>query len=203
MELSRCYREVSTAKWPRWIEKLLSIYRRDRNFLNGSRSCQEAIETNSQKLWWIEIALTAVEKGRLRDSIDSLIVERYQEAIEMLKNSFSKKRKTHIWMQSSMLLNQRSKQHIKLSKTSLNKEKNDKHLDPKHTHILNKSNQIYLQRTRACYAQVLCCMELEFSKLEYHIIFFSCTKSRLAVPHWWLHGNLSLLNSSTKKVVHC
>ena len=68
-----------------------------------------------------------------------------------------------------MLLNQRSKQHIKLSKTSLNKEKNHKHLDPKHTHILNKSNQIYLQRTRACYTQVLCCMELEFSKLEYQV----------------------------------
>ena len=27
-------------------------------------------------------------------SIDSLVVERYQEAVEMCKNSFSKKRKT-------------------------------------------------------------------------------------------------------------
>ena len=36
-------------------------------------------------------------------------------------------------MQSSELLNQRSKQHFKLSKTSLNK-KNVKHLDRKHTH---------------------------------------------------------------------
>ena len=46
---------------------------------------------------------------------------------------FSKKRKTQIWMQSSMLQNQRSKQHFKLSKSSLNK-KNVKHIDPKHTH---------------------------------------------------------------------
>jgi len=37
-------------------------------------------------------------------------------------------------MQSSTLLNQRSKQHFKLSKTTLNM-KNVKHIDPKtHTH---------------------------------------------------------------------
>ena len=41
-------------------------------------------------------------------------------------------------MQSTMLLNQRSKQNFKLSKSSLNKN-NDKHLDPKHTHTLKKS----------------------------------------------------------------
>ena len=42
--------------------------------------------------------------------------------------------KIHMRMQSSMLLNQKSKQHFKLSKTSLNM-KNVKHKDPKtHTH---------------------------------------------------------------------
>ena len=53
-------------------------------------------------------------------------------------------------MQSSMLLNQRSKQHFKLSRTSFNK-KNVKHIDPKHTHThthtLNKSNQFYTSKT--------------------------------------------------------
>ena len=55
-------------------------------------------------------------------------------------------------MQSSKLLNQRSKQHFKLSKSSLYK-KNVKHLDPKHTHTHthththNKSNQFYISKT--------------------------------------------------------
>ena len=45
-----------------------------------------------------------------------------------------------------MLHNQRSQQHFKLLKSSLNK-KNVKHIDPKHTHILNKSNQFYISKT--------------------------------------------------------
>ena len=85
MDLSRCYQEVSTAKWPWWIEKLSSIYWANRNFLNRSRSCREGIETNSQKLRWIEIVITVVEKGRSRGLIDSLAIERYREVVEMLK----------------------------------------------------------------------------------------------------------------------
>ena len=53
-------------------------------------------------------------------------------------------------MQSSMLLNQRSKQNFKFLKTSLN-AKNVKHIDPKthtHTHTLNKSNQFYTNKLR-------------------------------------------------------
>ena len=42
------YREVSKAKKARWIEKLLSIYRAYRNFLDGSSSCREANEIVSQ-----------------------------------------------------------------------------------------------------------------------------------------------------------
>ena len=112
MKLSRCYWELSTARRPRWIELLLSIYRANRMLLNGSRICREAIETNSQKLWWIKIALTW--ERRSRGLIDSLAVERYWEDVEKCKNSFSKKRKRQKWMQSSMLLNQRSNQHFKL-----------------------------------------------------------------------------------------
>ena len=38
---------------------------------------REAIETNSQKFRWIKIAIIAVEKGRSRGSIDSLVFKRY------------------------------------------------------------------------------------------------------------------------------
>ena len=40
----------------------------------------------------------------------------------------------------------RIKQHFDLSKTSLIK-KNVKHLNPKHTHTLKKSNQIFISKT--------------------------------------------------------
>ena len=103
-------------------KKISSIYQEYRNFLDGSRSCWKAIKTNSQKLWWIENAIIVIEKGRLRGLIDSLAIERYEKLSRLLKNSFSKKRKTQIWMQSSMLFNQRSKQYFKLSKTSLSKK---------------------------------------------------------------------------------
>ena len=70
-----------------------------------------------------------------------------QEAVELDKKQFFKERKnTQKRMQSSKLLNQRSKQHIKLSKTSL-KKKNVKHLDPKHIHKLNNFNQFYISKT--------------------------------------------------------
>ena len=105
MELSRCYWEVSTAKWPQWIEKLSSIYWAYRNFLDRSRSCWEAIQKNSQKLQWIKIAITAVEKGGSRGSINSLSIKKL---LRCSKNSFSKKRKTQRWIKSS-ILNQRSK----------------------------------------------------------------------------------------------
>ena len=49
-------------------------------------------------------------------------------------------------MQSTMLLNQRSKKHLEQTKTSLNK-KNVKHLDPKDIHTLNKSDQFYILKT--------------------------------------------------------
>ena len=68
-------------------------YRVYKNFLDGSRSCREAIETNSQKLRWIEIAITVVEKRRLRGSRDSLAIERYWEAVEIAQKQFFKEEK--------------------------------------------------------------------------------------------------------------
>ena len=49
---------------------------------------REAIKTNSQKLRWIEIAITAIKKGRSRGSIDSLAIERYREAVEIAQKQF-------------------------------------------------------------------------------------------------------------------
>ena len=44
---------------------------------------QEAIEIESQESRWIEIAITAIEKRSSRGSIDSLVVERYREVVEI------------------------------------------------------------------------------------------------------------------------
>ena len=49
IQLSRSYRKVSTTKGAWWIEKLSSIYRAYRNFLNGSSIYQEVIETEINK----------------------------------------------------------------------------------------------------------------------------------------------------------
>ena len=49
---------------------------------------REAIEKNSQKLQWIEIAITTVKKGRSKGLIDSLAVERYREAVEIAQKQF-------------------------------------------------------------------------------------------------------------------
>ena len=93
MELSSSYREVSTAKWPRWIEKLSRIYWAYKNFLDGSRSCWAVIETNSQKPRWIEITITAIEKGSLKSLIDSLAIKRYWEVVEIAQKQFFKEEK--------------------------------------------------------------------------------------------------------------
>ena len=49
---------------------------------------REAIEKNSQKLQWIEIAITIVKKGRSKGLIDSLAVERYREAVKIAQKQF-------------------------------------------------------------------------------------------------------------------
>ena len=42
----------------------------------------------------------------------------------------------------------------------------------------------FFKGTRAWYTRALCCMVLEFTKLEYHIICFNHTNSNSAVPRW-------------------
>ena len=58
----------------------MSIYRAYRNFLDGSRSCRADVKIESQ---WNEIVITAIEERSSRASIDSLAIERYQEAVEI------------------------------------------------------------------------------------------------------------------------
>ena len=80
--LSNC-QEASTAKWPWRIKQLSRIYQAYRNFLDGSRIYREAIELDSQKSRWIKIAITTIEKGSSRGSIDSLAVKRCPAAIKI------------------------------------------------------------------------------------------------------------------------
>ena len=54
---------------------------------------REAIKTNSQKLRWIKIVITAIEKGSSRGSIDSLAVKRYREAVKIAQKQFFKEEK--------------------------------------------------------------------------------------------------------------
>ena len=66
-------------KVSRWIKKLL-------------RSYQDEI----QKARWIEIPLIPVKKRRTRGSIDRKLSKGIKKLSRLLKNSFSKKRKTQI-----------------------------------------------------------------------------------------------------------
>ena len=142
----KLYIEIHNSRWIKRCPK--------ESDLDGSRSYpasikeienflmdREAIETNSQKSRWIEIAIIAIEKGSSKGSIDSLAVEGCLVAVKIAQKQFLKKRKTQIQMQSIMPFNQRSKQHFKLSKSSFNK-KNVKHLDPKHTHTHTHTKQV-------------------------------------------------------------
>ena len=103
-EVLRCYWELSTAKRPQWIKLLSSRQNIARWIKNLSRSYRDKFSKASMDQDCVKFCL----EKRFKISIDSLAVERYREAVKKCKNYFSKKRKTHKWMQSSMLLNQRS-----------------------------------------------------------------------------------------------
>ena len=116
------------------------------------RTTIEKLSRGQKLSWSIHLAIERCwdcDKQQQKGSTDKLGIERCRGAVEIALKQFFKKRKTELWMQSNMQLNQGSKQHFKLSKTSLNK-KNVKHFDPKthtHTHTLNKSNQFYIPKT--------------------------------------------------------
>ena len=88
MNLSRWCRESINGKMPRRIEKLSRIYRPDRNFLDGSRICREAIEKNSRKLRWIKNAIRSVEKSSPRVSIDSYLPRSVEKLLSLIKTIF-------------------------------------------------------------------------------------------------------------------
>ena len=68
-----------------------------------------------------------------------------REPVELDKKQFLKEEKNIEMNAIKQATHQRSKQDFKPSNTSLNK-KNVKHLDPKHTHTLNKSHQLYISK---------------------------------------------------------
>ena len=82
-----------TAKEPQWIEQLSRSYRADKNFLNGSRICREAIETNSRKLWWIENVIRSVKKSSTRVSIDSYLSRAVEKLSRWAKTIFQRREK--------------------------------------------------------------------------------------------------------------
>ena len=90
IKLSSCYRKAIKSCPQQNDLNGSSNYRVYRNFLDRSKSCQEAIKLDSQKPQWIEIAITTMEKKSSRGSIDSLTVERYPEAVEIAQNQFFK-----------------------------------------------------------------------------------------------------------------
>ena len=117
-------------KVSRWIEKLSRIYREE-----------------VQKPWWIEIAITSIEKRRKRGSIETNLSRIYQEAVELEEKEFFKEEKHKEMNATSKLLKHKTNQHIKLSKylsTYMQSIQDPKHT---HTHTLNKSNQFYISRT--------------------------------------------------------
>ena len=102
------------ARESRWIERCREAIEQkptsmDRTYIKKLLRGQK----DSRSIYLVIERWRDCDKKQLKSSIDSLGVE---ELSRLLKNSFSKKRKTQAWMQSRKLLNQRSKQHIKLSK---------------------------------------------------------------------------------------
>ena len=126
----------------------------DKNFLDGSRSCREAIKKNSQKPRWIENAIIAIEKESLKGSIDSQLSRGIQQLSRLLKNSFSRIEK-HRYECNQACCTTKDPNNILNSQKHLSTHKNVqlrvlKHTHTHthtHTHILNKSNQFYVSKT--------------------------------------------------------
>ena len=72
------------------IEDLSAIQKVSRWIENISRSYRDKV----QRARWIEIALTSVETRRKRGLIDSNLSRGIKKLSRLLKNSFSRKRKT-------------------------------------------------------------------------------------------------------------
>ena len=137
------------AKLPWWIKQLLSSYQPNRNFLDGSRICREAIETNSEIS--MDRKCDKIYRERKKEGLNRC------ETIELDKKEFfQREENTKRWMQTSKLLKHRSNQHVKFLKASLNQKKKQQQqqqcksfIDPKHTHTHthNKSNRFYISKT--------------------------------------------------------
>ena len=90
---SKSVKDLSTAKIPRWIEKLSRIYGPDRKFLDGSKKLLRIYRKETQKSWWIKILIRSVKKRRKRGSIEDNLSRICREAVELEKNVFFKEGK--------------------------------------------------------------------------------------------------------------
>ena len=134
---------LSTAKTPRWIEKLSRIYRRDRELKNLA--------------WWIEEAVDILSRRNLETSMDwkSVKICREKEkegldrseicrgSVELKEKEFFKKGKTYK-DPINMLSSENISQHI--CKTFIKHVRARAHTHT-HTHTHNKSNQFYISKT--------------------------------------------------------
>ena len=79
IELSRSYREVSIVKEPRWIEKLSRRQKLSWWIKKLSRSYRNKFLKTSMD----RNCDSSCRKSKIKSSIDSLAIERYQEAVEI------------------------------------------------------------------------------------------------------------------------
>ena len=117
---------LARQKLSRWIKNLWRSYRDKFQKVSMDQKCNKICPEKKSK------------------GLDRyLSVEICLEVVMLDKKKKIKERKnTQKWMQSSKLLNQRSKQHVKLSKTSLNKKMQSIHRSKTHTHTHTHTKQL-------------------------------------------------------------
>ena len=129
---------MSTAKIHQWIEQLSARQKLSQWIENLSRSYDSSMDRRCDKI---------CQKRSPRVLIDSYLSRICQEAVELDKKQFLKRKKnTQKWMQPSKLLNQDPNNILNFQKHHLTRKMQSIH-DSKHTHTLNKSNQFYILKT--------------------------------------------------------
>ena len=125
------------------IEKLSA----DRNFLDGSRICREAIQTNSKKLRWIKDALRSIKKRSPKVSIDNYLLRSVEKLSSLIETVFSKRGKTHRNECNQASYSTKDPNNMLSTQKHLSTRKKMQSIhDPKHTHTLNKSNKFYISK---------------------------------------------------------
>ena len=87
--------DLSMTKIPRWIKKLSTMYRPDRNLFDGAKKLSRFYQEKTQRPQWIEIPSRSIEKRRKNGSIEENLLRIYREVVELEEKEFFKKGKTH------------------------------------------------------------------------------------------------------------